>query len=193
MKHHILYIPGLGDRYSYGQDVAINLWRFYGFTPHYLPLGWRRKDGLEAKLTRILKAIDELSSDGGYVSLVGASAGAGAVLNAYAQNKTVTGVVYLCGKVNHPETVLPQIYRDNPDFKASLSALKGSLDKLEQAELSRILNIHPKRDHTVPPEDTRITGVVEEIVPGWNHASGIFAGIVFGAPIIANFLHSKED
>lgn len=192
MKHHLIYVPGLGDRFSYGQDIAINFWRFYGFSPHYLALKWRKNDGMEVKLDKIFSKIDELSRNGSKVSLVGASAGASAVLNAYAKRKSLTSVIYICGKINRPEAVGTQIYQVNPDFKRSLAVLKGNVDSLSAAELSKILNLHPVTDQTVAPADTQIAGVTEQIVPGRTHATGIFAGIIFGAPKIAKFIRSLE-
>lgn len=192
MKHHILYIPGLGDKHSYGQDIAINRWRRFGFTPHYFPLGWSYQEGFDTKLARVIIEIDSLTQHGDYVSLVGASAGASAVLNAYARHRGVTGVAYICGKINSPEAVSPEIFAHNPDFKESLDQLKGSLARLDAKEVGKILNIHPVRDQTVAIKDTKIAGTAEKVVPGWDHASGIFFGIISGAPAMAKFLHDAE-
>lgn len=192
MKHHIIYIPGLGDRYSYGQNIAINWWRWFGLTPHYFALGWTNQEGFDAKLARLISEIDALKQHGDYVSLVGVSAGASAALNAYARHPGVTGVVYISGKINSPELVDPQIFARNPDFNESLGWLKESLAQLSPVKVGRILNIHPVRDQTVSINDTKIIGTAESVVPGWNHASGIFFGIISGAPIMAKFLHALE-
>jgi len=192
MTHHIIYIPGLGDQRTYGQHVAINLWRCFGFTPHYFPLGWNKKEGFNAKLERILQRVEQLSGDANHVSLVGVSAGASAVINAYVSSKKVTGVVSISGKINHPETVKPSVYATNPDFKESLEMLQNSLGLLTGKDKQRLLSIHPLKDLTVPLDDTRIPGVEEKTVIGWNHVQGIAAGVVMGSAAIARFLHETE-
>ncbi len=192
MKHHIIYVPGLGDHHTYGQNIAINLWRFFGFTPHYFPLTWNRKDGLELKLKRLTEKIDSLRESGDVVSLVGISAGASAVLNAYVQRPDIVGVVYICGKINHPETVRDEVMKINPDFAESLAELPHSLEALSPGRTARLLNLHPRKDLSVPAEDTLIAGATEVIVPGWSHMTGIFFGVVYGAPIISKFLKQLQ-
>lgn len=190
MKHHIIYIPGINDHHSYGQNTVINLFWVFGFVPHYFPLGWNKKENFEVKLVRLLAKIEELQKDGGIVSLIGVSAGASAALNAYAKSPEIAGVVCISGKINHPETVWPQTHKANPDFKKSMDGVKNSLDNLNEVELSRIMSIHPLKDSVVPIEDTIIDGAVEKTVPGWGHVSGIFFGVVFGALAIAQFLRA---
>ena len=193
MKHHIIYVPGIGDHRSYGQKIAINLWRFFGFTPHYFPLTWNREDGLETKIQRLVEKIDSLRAEGDFVSLVGISAGASAVLNAYAQRMDIMGVVYICGKINHTETIWEEVLRINPDFARSLKQLPRSLQVLGPKHKKRLLNLHPRKDLAVPPEDTFIAGATEVIVPGWSHMTGIFFGVIYGAPIISKFLKQLRN
>lgn len=188
MKHHVIFVPGLGDRRTYGQNIAIQLWRLFGLTPHYLALGWHTAEGFEVKLARLEQAITGLAVGGNAVSLVGASAGASAVMHALVRSPGVTGVVYICGKINHPETVLDEVYRRNPDFRESLATLQPLLTTLSPARRRHILNLHPSTDHSVPPADTRLAGTQERLIPGWGHMSGIFFGLVYGAPQIARFL-----
>lgn len=110
MAHHIIYVPGLGDYKTYGQNIAIQIWRLFGFRPHYFPLFWQDVAGFKHKLDRLEKFIAGLQKSGDIVSLVGTSAGASAVLNAYVNNMQVAGVVYICGKINHPENVSPLVF-----------------------------------------------------------------------------------
>jgi len=194
MAHHVIYVPGLGDHRTYGQDMAIQLWRLFGLVPHYFPLGWATRDGFDVKLGWLLERIDSLRRQGHTVSLVGVSAGASAALAAYAARPQLVGVVCICGKIQRPERVQPITYQNNPDFEESMQRVATNLRKLQQrGQLENIMSIHPLRDRTVALEDTKIVGTTEKTIPAWSHASGIFVGVLFGAPIIAKFLHSAQS
>jgi pimeloyl-ACP methyl ester carboxylesterase len=194
VPHHIIYIPGIGDHKTYGQNIGIQIWRIFGFAPHYFALGWATKDGFEAKLNRLLAEVDSLAQDGNKVSLVGVSAGASAVLAAYAKRPGLSRIVCICGKIQNPQTVKPATYLNNPDFKESMSRVDSSLKQLkQQGLLKNIMSIHPLRDKTVPLADTKIAGGVEKTVPGWSHSTGILVGVIIGAPIIARFLHAAKE
>lgn len=192
MAHHIIYIPGLGDHRTYGQNIVIQAWRLFGLQPHYMALGWHQPEGIDAKLERIHQMIETLHQKGHTVSLVGVSAGASAVLNVYAANLRVARVICICGKINRPETISHRIFARNPDFEQSMARLGAALATLDQHRLQHILSIHPWKDRTVPVADTKITGAYEKTVPGRSHASGIFSGIIFGARPIANFVRRGE-
>lgn len=188
MKHAVIYVPGLGDNKSLGQDIAIRLWRPLGLEAHYFPLEWNKAEGFETKLSRLLAMINSLSDEGRSVSLVGVSAGAGAVLNAFAKTDKVTSAVCICGKIQHPETIGQRYYEQNPDFEGSMAMLARSLSLLDEDKRARILSIHPWRDQTVPIADTVIEGAKELTLPGWGHVSGIFFGVTIGAIPIARFI-----
>lgn len=188
MTHHVIYIPGLGDDRTYGQNIAIQFWRLFGLTPHYFALGWAHEEGFSLKLGRLLSLIDTLSQDGSSVSLVGASAGASAVLNASARRENLAGVAIICGKIQNPQTVSARTYLQNPDFKESM---KEVVTNSKRTAGRQILSIRPLRDQVVPLEDMRIDGAIYKTVPAWGHGSGIFAGIILGAPAIAHFFRTQ--
>jgi len=191
MVHHVVYIPGLGDSRPRGQTVILYFWKLFGLNVHYFPLGWADKEAFEPKLGRLLKLIDELELQEGAVSLVGVSAGASAVLNAYAKRGGINSVICICGKINSPQAISERTYRINPAFKQSMFGVKQSLDKLTPAQNSRIMSIHPLSDGTVPLSDTAIPGAVEKTAPVVGHIFGIFYSITFGAAGIAKFLKSQ--
>ncbi len=194
MAYHVIYIPGLGDRRSLGQVAGLQLWRLFGLVPHYLPLGWITPESFNRKLSRILTLADRLVSQGHQVSLVGVSAGASAALAAYAERPRLLGLVLICGKVQRPNTVSPATYARNPDFRQSMQRVAPSLTALRQANLTgNILSIHPLRDKTVPPADTRIEDAAELTIPAVGHYMGIAMGILAGGPVIARFLRSRAS
>ncbi len=125
------------------------------------------------------------------MALVGVSAGASAVLNAYASSDDITRVICICGKINNPQTVPQHTYDKNPDFEESLQRLGKSMAKLDIRQRKNIMSIHPWKDQTVPVADTIIMGAKEKTLPGWSHVTGIFFGIVAGSRTIARFITSK--
>jgi pimeloyl-ACP methyl ester carboxylesterase len=137
----------------------------------------------------LIALIDKLSEDGSKVSLVGTSAGASAVLVAYAARMDkVVSVACVCGKVNHPETIHPARFVENPAFKQSLAELQTALPKLNQAARARIMSVHPLQDGSVPPADTIIPGADERTILSVGHAFSIFVAMVFYAPVMMHFL-----
>ena len=189
MTHHLIYVPGLGDHRSRGQQLVVRLWELFGIKSHCYVMRWSDKEPFAPKLERLLSLIDELFEDGDKVSLVGTSAGASAVLVAFAARMDkITGVVCICGKVNHPETISPSRFLVNPAFKESLAALQQALPKLGPQVRSRIMSIHPLMDGSVPPADTIIPGAREKLMPTIGHSFSIFIALTFGAYGIMNFL-----
>ena len=192
MAHHVIYIPGLGDHYSYGQDIALVYWRAFGLHTHYLALGWRNKEGFDTKINRIVEKIDRLTAQGHKVSLCGTSAGASAALAAYTLRPEVRGVVTIAGKVQRPESIWQTVRNRNPDFYEGARRLPQNIDVITQrGDLKNILCIYTNQDKTVPPKDAFIPGAHTHVVSGWNHKSGIFFGVLAGAPTIGHFLGKR--
>lgn len=188
MALHVIYVPGLGDERPYGQKDIIRSWRIFGLHAHYLALGWAKAEGFETKLQRLLDKIDHLKTAGNDVALVGVSAGASAVINAYAQRpKKIRGVVCIVGKIQNPQTVHPRRFAHDPDFKASLYIVQDSLTKLGAHGRKKIMSIHPIYDQTVPVADTIIPGAVEKLVRTRGHIFTIFYTIIFRSRLIARF------
>lgn len=191
MPIHLIYVPGLGDNRSYGQEDAIKRWQKFGLDTTYFPLGWADKEPFAPKLKRLLAKIDDLADAGYQVSLVGVSAGASAVLNAYAIRPKIHRVVLIGGKVNNPQTIGNKIYQQNPAFKESVFMVSKRLSKLSPDKIGRIMSIHPLYDGRVPVADTLIPGAVEKTVPVIGHILGIFFTISLRGKMIADFIGGK--
>jgi dienelactone hydrolase len=192
MTHHVLYVPGLGDHNSHGQETVPQRWGKYGVAGHYAPMLWNDKQPFAPKLQRLVDKIDELSADGSAVSLVGASAGASAVLLALAARPNkVVGVVCICGKVNHPETIGRNRYIENPAFETAMIDLQKALPEITAKYASRIMSIHPLYDGTVAVRDTIIPGAREKTILGIGHALSIFGALVFRSGMIIRFLKDQ--
>jgi len=148
----------------------------------------------EVKLQRLLDCINKYTAQGHSVSLVGASAGASAVLNAYVANPAaVTGVVLICPKINNPETVSKETYKKNPAFKESLERLQANLKKLTvDQKVKQIITYYSPSDGTIPYAGSTIPGVPERRLPAVKHGRAIVYAITFEAPSIMHFLKHQS-
>jgi pimeloyl-ACP methyl ester carboxylesterase len=187
-KHHIIYLPGIGDHKPYFQPQILNFWKIFGVTPHYHPVIWRGDEDFGIKLERITKLIDELFAKGYLVSLVGVSAGATAAFNAYMQRpEIVNKVVYICGKLRRPETVGQYYYKTNPAFIQSLKKVQPQISKLSAKDSSKMLSLRPFFDQTVPIADMTLPKVKNLQMLSFYHIPSIFIGLIFYAPVICLF------
>ncbi len=192
-KLHIIYVPGLGDSKAKarGQRLITYTWRVYGVTAECLRMRWADGQPFAPKLERLLKRIDELHSQGRPLALVASSAGASAVLIAYAARpQAVRGVVCICGKINNAQTVSPRLYQSNPAFKESMAQLESSLGQLDATARRKILSIRPRADEQVSPPDTVIPGAVELSIPTSGHAKSIAYALAVAARRWLDFLKS---
>lgn len=180
-QHHVIYVPGILDGIYY-QNEAVKLWRLYGVHGHCHEMPWLGDEAYEPKFQRLLDEIDRYGAAGHQVSLVGASAGASAVLNAYIERKDdISGVVYVVGKILAPETVPQKIYDTNPAFKASMEALQTTLKKLTPADKAKIRSFYSPADTYMPHAGTIITGVQESRLPPLQHGWAITYSLTIGA------------
>ena len=190
MKHSIIYVPGLGDAQTRGQELAISTWKLWGVQPNIVPMRWGDGRPFAQKLQKLLDTIDDLHAKGHKVSLVGASAGAGAVLNAFAARKTtVSGVVLIAGWVNFPENIGPGYRKHNLAFVESAYMVQSSLDQLDfTTDRTRIQSRFAIFDPIVPRKYSEATGGKEVIVPSFGHSITIATQLIFGAPFFIRFL-----
>ena len=194
-KHHIIYIPGIGDHRTYYQPQILSIWRAYGVKVHYHPVIWRSQhESWNKKLNKLSNLIETLYDEGATVSLVGISAGASAALNAYAVNKDkLHAVVYICGKLRHPETIGRSYYDRNPAFETSLHEVQGVINKLTVKDKAKMLNVRPFFDETVPVAHTEIPGVRKLVMVSAYHVPSIFIAISLYGPLICGFIKRQHE
>lgn len=190
MKHNVIYVPGLGDPRYPQQGWALKAWdHLYGIRTHYLPLIWGDGEVFQPKFQRLLADIDELATSTSQLSLIGVSAGASAVLNAFAERPdAIDKVVCICGKINNPQTISRATLEHNPVFGESITLLQANLPRLDSVQRARIMSIHPLRDGVVPPKDTIIDGAHEKVIPSIGHVASIGYCLTAGSYDIVKFL-----
>ena len=191
MKRVAIYIPGLGDRRTRGQERALALWRLQGVEAEIFAVRWYDKEAFEDKLRRLLARIDELDSQGKQVSLVAASAGASMAVNAYAARPDkVQYVVSICGKLQAIGigSVHGRVYSDNPAFHESMQRLAASEASLDHTHRRRILSMYPIFDESVPVRETQLQDARLLRMPVSGHFLGIAYGLTAGSRKAVRFL-----
>ena len=179
-KHIIIYIPGLGDSRVKGQRIALESWTRFGVKTHLHQMNWADGEAFTPKLTRLMVEIDKYTAQGLTVSLIAASAGASAAVNAYVQRQdAINGVIFVCGKL--AGSFHSSYHQTNPAFAQSMEMLPASLAQLTDTDKSKMLSLHPVSDPVVPVAQTRISGVQSSRMPVSGHAVGIGYGIIVRA------------
>lgn len=191
MAHHVIYIPGLGDSKTFGQDKGIKLLRLKGLTPHYFPLGWAKKETVGLKLGRLEKKVTDLLAKGDRVSLIGVSAGASAALRLYDKIPEIHKVVLISGKIHSPEIVSKRVYDLNPAFKQSVYGLEAIITDLQRKKrIKNIMSLRSLRDRSVPRQDSFLDGATHRNIIAFSHPSSIFVALIFYFPTMARFIKS---
>jgi pimeloyl-ACP methyl ester carboxylesterase len=130
-----------------------------------------------------------LAAEGKPVALVGASAGAAAVITAYAaRRESVVGCVLICGKVNRPEAIGERYRIGAPAFVTCAYACQQALTILSEQERSRIVSRYALVDEIVARQDSYIPGAHNQRLPSIGHAITIALQITVGAPGFLRFL-----
>lgn len=187
--HDVIYVPGIGDDVKKLQSSLVKLWRVYGVNGLTHEMPWMDTAAYQPKLEKLLDLIDSLHAQGHEVSLVGTSAGAGAVINAFAARKDIVrGVVCIVGKVNNPDTIGTVYRQRSPAFLESAARVGSSLRKLTNADRKRIMSRFALLDLIVPRRDSIISGAINKTVPTFGHGFTIITQLFFGAPFFLNFL-----
>lgn len=189
--HTVIYIPGLGDHRSAGQRAAISTWRLWGVRPYFFQMNWNDDRSFEPKLEALLADIDRFAKKG-KVSIVSASAGASAALNAYAlRPDKITGVACIAGKINNPQAIGGSYKVRNPSFYESAQRTTGSIGRLTTGEKRRVLTIRAMFDEVIPARDSQLEGARNRMTWTSGHAITIATQLVFGAPFFIRFLKQQ--
>jgi len=189
MKHHVIYVPGIRDDLYKSQSFVVWWWRLLGMTGHCHEIPWAGQEDYEPKLQRLLALIDYYHAKGKTVSLVGASAGASAVLDAYVERRNdIQAVILICAKINRPESVGSSVYRHNPAFRTAMQRLQAVLPTFTDDDKAKFLSLYSPADGNIPHQDTIIPSVHEQSIRPLTHGYAIAYSLTFGAPLIRRFI-----
>jgi predicted peptidase len=188
---YVIYVPGILDDTYHIQGILMKTWWMYGFKPLTHEMPWAGDEPYEPKLQALIEQIDQLFLKDKKVYLVGASAGASAVLNAYIKRRhKVSGLALICPKINGPETVGDKTYAENPAFKTSMYELQKTLKLLTAEDKQKIRIYYSTNDQAIPYEGSTIDEVREDKLPAIKHGWAILYAISLGAAQIAAFFRS---
>jgi dienelactone hydrolase len=183
----------LGDTKVTNQRLAVRTWNWWGVKAELFHVKWADGEAWEVKFNRLLSRIDAIVAEGHQIALVGASAGAGAVIDAYAARKEVVcGVVCIAGKVNNPHTIGGSYRRKSPAFMTAANGTSAAIDQLSSAQRARILSRYAPLDEVVPKRDSQIEGAKNRLSPTVGHFLTIALQITFGAPSFIHFLKRQQ-
>lgn len=191
-NHYVIVVPGLGDE-TIKIKWATNHWRKFGLKPVIHNIWWKKgKKHFKPKLQKLLKLIDRLSKNGDKVSLVGASAGSSAVLNAYvARKKKIYKVVSVCGRLRHGEEKGFRSFESRTNsslaFRESILMFEKNEKSLTKNERKKIMTIRAIFDELVPDDTAYIKGVTNKKIKSIEHMLSIWMSLSFYKPLI-NFL-----
>lgn len=186
---HVIYIPGLGDRDVGRQRLVVSKWRWWGVEPELFQMNWGDKEPWPPKFQRLLLRIDELHAQHVPVALVGVSAGASAVINAYGARKNqLVGVVCIAGKINRPEAIGKRYYVNNIAFVTSAGECVQALKTLSPSDRRHILSRFALLDERLTMADSRVPGARNRLSPTIGHVLTIAVQITIGAPGFLWFL-----
>ncbi len=177
MGHHVIYVPGLHDRRLVnliGARLIALSWRLFGFKGHVVAPRWEDGRPLDEKVGRIVAKIDSLVDRGHLVSLFGQSAGASAVMLAFAQRSdSVVAVVNNSGRLRVAGTPsLNEAAKGSPAFAEAVRRCQAVLPKFSRRQLQKIATLRPRYDAVVPPSSVRVEGATNAVLPLVGHGVG---------------------
>lgn len=190
----VIFVPGLGDRLPplvHLQREALRAWRALGVRTTMFRVRWSSDATFEERLDRLDAMVERYERRGERVALMGASAGAGAVLAAYARRRSIVAVVIIAGKFIEPEDIIAPVLEHNAPFAQSLATVPRLLEQLGPDDRARILSLRSARDGVVDDEDTLLEGAVNETMRVVGHVIAIGYALVFQARRVVRFLRES--
>jgi pimeloyl-ACP methyl ester carboxylesterase len=186
---HVIYVPGLGDAHLAGQQAAVAVWRLWGVRGEVLAMHWAVDEPWADKLSRLVARIDALTEAGQPVALVGSSAGASAVIAAFAARKAqVAGCVVIAGKILRPDAIAEHYRQENPALVDAVRGSEAALKTLSAADRIRIMSRYAQKDTVVAQRDSVVEGADNRAVPVSGHTLVIGFMLTLGAPGFVGFL-----
>lgn len=192
----IIYIPGLGDRKSWLvwlQRQALLGWRAFGIRGYVFTMKWTSDSSIEPRFRELSSYIDRLKEQGYEVSLMGASAGASAAVNMFAQRPDdIEAAISVCGQLRGADKVVNQALDLNPRFEESLKIMNKNLKKLSGDERQRILTLRTLIDAVVPPSHSTLKGANNQRLWVFGHLFGIGWVLVARAERVSRFIKKAK-
>jgi len=193
----IIVVSGLGDN-GRGLAVGSAWWKKEGLRPIIFLPNWENNEGIEPKLTRLLKLIDKESKKE-TIFLIGISAGASLAMNAFLQRlEKVEKMVSLCGRLKlgwSRDKIAKKLQKDtfkHLAFEESVKLLESNIENLGKKDRKRILTVSAKfGDEIIPIGTSQMEGAKNILIPTMEHILSIFSGMTVNFEPIRKFLLEK--
>jgi hypothetical protein len=194
--HKVIIVPGLGDRVT-TTSWATKRWNDYGLEPIVHPVFWRNGEAFQIKLERFLRIVDEQVMNGGKVSLIGCSAGASAVLNAFYERKNqINKVISICGRLKAGNQKgcrsLRTRAKSSPAFEQSVKLFESRQGLLSEQDRKRIMTVRARfGDELVPADTSTLEGAYNLTIPTIEHTVSIYGSLTLFSSRLVTFLLKK--
>ena len=176
MKTHIIYIPGLGDRYDPFRRACLKSWRLWGVTTEHVPITWYDGGAFDQKYELIAKAVAKAKNK--QVVLIGESAGATLALQAGANEPSVHRIITLCGVARPDTPISGYLRRRAPALHHGVNTLPKLFDK-EVHSIRAFVDGIVGRRYSVVEDST------EHVIWSVGHFTTIALCLTVFAPIVA--------
>lgn len=196
--HIVIIIPGLGDQ-VFATSLATKHWRNHNLSPVVYSMFWRNGEPFLPKLERLLATIDENSLNGDKVSLIGCSAGASVVLNAFCERKNqINKVISICGRLSVGNQKglrsLQTRAKSSPAFEQSVKLFESRQELLSDDDKKRIMTVTAKfGDELVPANTSMLSGASNIIIPTIEHTISIYSSLTLFSNRLISFLSNKNN
>lgn len=175
MQTHVIYIPGLGDRYDSFRRACLKTWRLWGVTTEHLPITWYDGESFEQKMKLVDAAISRGS--GNRVVIIGESAGATLALHA-AMRHNFARVITLCGVTQSSTPISSYLRRRAPALDTAVKTLPSSVNVDVQS-------IRAMADNVVGKRYSVANGAKEHVMWTAGHLMTIVLCLTVLAPFVA--------
>jgi hypothetical protein len=154
---HILYVSGFGSRYDATRRFLLRFWRIYGISTELVAMRWDDGVDYDTKLRLLHQAINKNKDKN--IVLIGESAGASIVINAYAnRSKDIYRAMSLCGKNQGAKTVAGRFYSKNPAFEKSIRMADDNIQSLDMHQKEKFTSIYALYDPVIPAHESIVPG-----------------------------------
>ncbi len=198
MSHTVILVPGLGDETRILSLFTRNWEHKYGLAIKTHKMHWYDKSiTFEKSLSSLLNMIDEERKRCNKLSLVGTSAGASAVINAYCERKQkILSVVNICGRVRRGINVFPSLElasRRSRSFYESVIRCEENTEKMNMLDRKKILNLRPIYDELVPASCAFVVGSKNITIPSAIHMITISLCLTLFSRKIVNHITQESN
>ncbi len=185
---HIIYIPGLGDKYDNLRVRALKWWpRLHGVSAELVPMNWSSEIELQPKIQRLESAVRRAVVDGKQVVVIGESAGA--AISLISDVSEVKKVITICGVANGAINI-------GDSYNKRAAALRPAVAELRNREKEDTLpkHIHCFRaafDEVVYKKHSVAQGATEHVLWSVGHMITIFMALTLLSSILV--IEAKDD